>query len=99
MIDYPAILRRHYPNAEYIMAGDTYDGITFLSDERPTQAQLDALWPQVLVEISNELARRKRSDAFQVEADPLYFAWQRGEATEQDWLDKVAEIRERFPYA
>jgi hypothetical protein len=23
--------------------------------------------------------------------------WQRGEATQQEWLDKVAEIRARFP--
>lgn len=34
---------------------------------------------------------------FAREADPIFFKWQRGEATEQDWLDKVAEIRERYP--
>lgn len=34
--------------------------------------------------------------AYEKEADPLYFKWQRGEATEQDWLDKVQEIRERY---
>lgn len=31
-------------------------------------------------------------------ADAIYMKWQRGEATEQDWLDKVQEIRERYPY-
>jgi hypothetical protein len=40
-----------------------------------------------------------RRGAFQTEADPLYFAWQRGEATEEDWLAKCAEIRARYPYA
>jgi hypothetical protein len=47
----------------------------------------------------NAEAQANRRGAFQAEADPLYFAWQRGEATEEDWLAKVAEIRERFPYA
>lgn len=39
-----------------------------------------------------------RRHAYTLEADPLFFQWQRGEATEQDWLDKVAEIRDRYPY-
>lgn len=34
--------------------------------------------------------------ALQEEADPLYFKWQRGETTEQVWLDKVAEVKARF---
>lgn len=32
---------------------------------------------------------------YQLESDPLYFKWKRGEATEQEWLDKVAEIKTR----
>ena len=39
----------------------------------------------------------QRQRAFQQEADPLFFKWQRGEATEQEWLGKVQQIRERFP--
>ncbi len=42
--------------------------------------------------------RTLRLGAFQTESDPLYFAWQRGETTEEAWLEKVAEIRARFPY-
>jgi len=38
-----------------------------------------------------------RRIAYQKEADPLYLKWQRGEATEQEWLDKIEEIKERFP--
>lgn len=40
---------------------------------------------------------RARAQAYRDEADPLFFKWQRGEATESDWLGKVAEIRERHP--
>lgn len=38
----------------------------------------------------------QRRNAYQVEADPLYFKWQAGEATEQEWKDKRREIKERF---
>jgi hypothetical protein len=47
----------------------------------------------------NAEAQINRRGAFQAEADPLFFAWQRGEATEEDWLAKCAEIRARYPYA
>jgi hypothetical protein len=38
-----------------------------------------------------------RRAAYQAEADPLFFKSQRGEATHEDWLAKVAEIKARFP--
>lgn len=40
-----------------------------------------------------------RAAAYRTEADPLFFMSQRGEATEAEWLAKVAEIKARFPYA
>ena len=38
-----------------------------------------------------------RRAAYAAESDPIYFMWQRGEATQQEWLDKVAEIKARWP--
>ena len=35
--------------------------------------------------------------AYRDESDPIFFKWQRGEATEQEWLDKVAEIKALYP--
>jgi hypothetical protein len=43
-------------------------------------------------------ANAARAAAYRDEADPLFFKWQRGETTEQEWLDKAAEIRVRYPY-
>ena len=45
-----------------------------------------------------EQIRKDRSNAYTDEADPLFFKYQRGEGSEQEWLDKIEEIRERFPY-
>lgn len=36
-------------------------------------------------------------EALASEADPLFFKWQRGEATEADWRARVAEVKARFP--
>lgn len=38
-----------------------------------------------------------RKAAMRNEADPVFFKAQRGEATMQNWLDKVQEIRDRYP--
>lgn len=46
----------------------------------------------------NAEQKKKRFLAYTVESDPLFFKSQRGEATNQQWLDKIAEIDARFPY-
>ncbi len=38
-----------------------------------------------------------RRAAYEAEADPLFFKSQRGEATTEQWLAKVQEIKARFP--
>jgi hypothetical protein len=55
--------------------------------------------PSTFAQREHDRIRAERLGAFQAEADPLFFAWQRGEGTEEDWLAKCAEIRARYPYA
>ena len=47
--------------------------------------------------IESPSPKEQRQQAYEQEADPQFFKWQRGEATEQEWLDKVQQIRERYP--
>jgi len=61
-----------------------YDGLTFSE-------------PLPVVPTQQEQSD-KRAAAYREESDPLFFQAQRGEATNQDWLDKIAEIQARFPY-
>jgi hypothetical protein len=93
------------PKAECAIYGepttaDEYvEQVTWLDDRpQPTWADIEAARPAAEVAQANATARINRHQAFQAEADPLYFAWQRGEATEEDWLAKCAEIRARYPY-
>lgn len=44
-----------------------------------------------------EEVEANRRAAYIAEADPLFFKAQRGEATVQEWQDKVAEIKTRYP--
>jgi hypothetical protein len=44
-----------------------------------------------------EQAEASRRTAYQQEADPLFFKAQRGEIEQQVWLEKIAEIKQRFP--
>ena len=55
MIDYTAILIRRYSGKEWILNGDEYAGLVWLSDDtKPTKATLDGLWASVQTEIANE---------------------------------------------
>jgi len=41
-------------------------------------------------------ASQARRQAYEVESDPVFFKWMRGEASKKDWLDKIADIRNRY---
>lgn len=98
MTDYPAVIAALYPGSEWSLDGDTYDGLTWLSDTpKPSQAELDAAWPAVQQQRAQAEVDAQRHAAYVAESDPLYFQWQRGEGTEQAWLDKIAEIQARYP--
>lgn len=54
--------------------------------------------PVKVAQVQTAKAQAERARAYKQEADPLFFKYQRGEATEQEWLTKVDEIRARYPY-
>lgn len=39
-----------------------------------------------------------RQAGYQATSDPIFMQYQRGEATEQQWLDAVAAVKEANPY-
>ena len=48
--------------------------------------------------VTIEQVQAQRRQAFAQEADPLFFKWQVGEGTEQEWLDARAAVQARLPY-
>lgn len=99
------ILHFLVPDSEFSYTGEPSDAeeytanVTWLDKRpQPTWADVEAARPAVENEVATNKAKQARLFAYRAEADPLYFGWQRGENTEQDWLNKVAEIRARYPY-
>lgn len=67
-------------------------------------APVDGVWTQqweiLPLPASTILENMKaaRAEAYKTESDPLFFKAQRGEATMDEWSDKVSEIKDRYPY-
>jgi hypothetical protein len=57
MIDYPAILSRHYRGSEWTLDGEEYSGLTWISDTpKPSQEELDGLWDETVALMEQEKA-------------------------------------------
>ena len=99
MIDYIAVLVTNYPGAEWTLSGNDYDTLVWLENTpKPTQAELDAQWPAVDYQNQVTAVEDARRAAYEAQSDPLFFEWQRGDGTEQAWLDAVAAVKAANPY-
>ena len=54
--------------------------------------------PAITNETLLQVAKNKRKAAYADEADPLFFKMHRGEATMQEWQNKITEIKAKYPY-
>ena len=72
--------------APYIEDGQVFT----ITVEAKTQEEIDAD-----VAAQEAVAKAARAEAYRTESDPLYFKAQRGEATMEEWLAKVDEIKNR----
>lgn len=67
-----------------------------------TPVNENGVWKQVWnvtdksIDEINAIQESNKKQAYREESDPLFFKWQRGEATQQEWLDKVNEIKQRW---
>ena len=97
--DYVKILGQKYAGQEWALNGDTYDGLIWLSGTpKPTQAELDALWPEVNYNDQVATVEQNRLQAYEQTSDPIFFKWQRGDATEAEWREAVAKVKLDNPY-
>jgi len=71
-MDIAQVLTRKFPGAEWTLNGDSFEGLTWLSDGPvPSEAELSALWPEVEAEIQAEQDAKvaaKRSAVAKLEA-------------------------------
>jgi hypothetical protein len=72
--------------------------VPYTTDEQAEYDIKKAEWNAEANNRYNAEAKRQRAAAYATEADSLFFKSQRGDATVQEWQNKVAEIKARFPY-
>lgn len=99
MIDYAAILTANYAGKSWVMAGETYDGLQWNDESpKPTQAELDAQWPQVDYDNQCTIIGNTRHAEYIKTSDPIFFEWQRGTKTQAEWDAAVQAIKDANPY-
>jgi hypothetical protein len=99
MIDYAAILTSKYPGTIWSINGNDYSTLTWdNASDKPTQAELDALWPQVDYENQCLVVQNTRHLEYIKTSDPIFFEWQRGTKTQADWDAAVQAIKDANPY-
>lgn len=99
-MDISLILTTNYPGSEWVLEGDEYAGLTWLSDSpKPTKATLEKAWPHVEYQAQLDAVSEQRRQAYTLESDPLNFKYQETELPEDKaaWLAKKAEIQARYP--
>ena len=98
-MDITTILSSKFAGAEWTLDGDDYTGLTWLSDTpKPTKKALEALWAEVQYETAYARVEQARLAEYQATTDPMFFEFQRGDVTEQAWLDAVQAVKDANPY-
>jgi hypothetical protein len=84
------------PGAQWVLRGDDLEWLD-TEQTQPTEAEITAEVARLTALEPNRIADANRKSAYEQEADPLFFKWQAGEATEAEWKAKRDEIKARFP--
>jgi hypothetical protein len=98
-MDIVAILTKRYSGTSWTLNGDTYEGLEWLDNTpKPSELELEALWPEVQYQVAYEEVEQARSQAYRETSDPIFFEYQRGDKTEAEWLAAVQAVKDANPY-
>ena len=102
MMDVATLFRAIYnlnPSAKVRVTNADLSTLVWKEDHvgpKPTAAEIEAEYNALVANKPAAELEAKKLAAYRLESDPLFFKWQAGESTEQEWLDKRAEIKARF---
>ncbi len=102
MNNYALVLTVNYPGAQWTQNGDDYEGIVWMDETitKPTKASLDKQYPDAQFKADTDKVSTARATAYAAVggSDGIFFQVQRGEKTQQEWLDAVQAINDANPY-
>jgi hypothetical protein len=99
-MDIAKVIQKIRPNALFSINANSYDDLvwTDLKSDKPTLEEITSAWPEVENEITKERIEKKRKEEYQNISDPLFFEYQRGDATKDEWLKSIEAVKQKFPY-
>jgi hypothetical protein len=100
-MDIAKILTKKYSGCLWVLNGYDYSGLEWLDESsKPTEKELQSQWVDVKYEIELDAVKSARHAAYIAPngSDAVFMKYQRGEATEQEWLDAVQAINDAHPY-
>jgi hypothetical protein len=98
LIDIAKVLQKIRPGAIWSINNNDYKTIVWNHDsKKPTKKEIEEAWEEISRDIELEKIKNLRKAAYREESDPLFFKYQRGEAEKSVWLEKVEEIKNRYP--
>lgn len=78
------------------------DGTVWLgTSEEPTYPDMTPImaeYDRLVAQQPTDEVTAKRLLAYQETSDPIFFKWQRGDATELEWREAVAKVKAENPY-
>jgi phytoene dehydrogenase-like protein len=100
--DYALVLTALHPEALWSLLENDLGTLVWdetNADDAPTQAELDAAWPQVQHELEHARIEAERRARYQAETDGLYFAAMREDTPNlAAWTAAVDQIKADLPY-
>ena len=68
-------------------------------EREPSAEELAEIAAEIAAQPSKDIERAQeyRRQAYQRISDPVFFQWQRGEATEEDYKAAVAQVQADYP--
>ena len=94
-----AILQRNYAGTQWLILDNDYATLEWYSaTPKPTDAQLQAQWPEVEYSDKYEAVETTRRTQYEAQSDGLFFEWQRGTNTQAAWETAVQAVKDANPY-
>ena len=99
MTDYTTVLTANYAGKQWTLNDNDYTSLVWLSaGKAPTQAELDAQWPQVAYNQQVAQVKATRRTQYEAQSDGIFFEWQRGTNTKEAWEAAVQAVKDANPY-
>lgn len=100
-INYGTAILAINKQAKFVLTNEDLSTVIWLPDHTgvtPTTEEIQAKFDELQAQAPTKEVEKQRRLMYQRQADPLFFKWQAGEATQEEWIAKRQEIKDLLPY-